>query len=112
MHKLKTSAKDSDDLSFGFDRDPLRTQRVLANYKNKKENYHVRFMLKDAFGHAEHQKKLTHGLGYNLTLSRIEDLAVLNEAEVITDARIKTDHIHWCVPQYTPSFPQQGTLSR
>ena len=30
----------------------------------------------------------------------------------INDARIKIDHIHWYVPQYTPSIQQEGMLCK
>ena len=41
-----------------------------------------------------------------------KDEAVLDTAPEIADARIKMDHIHWYVPQYTPSSPQNGILSK
>ena len=59
LYKLTTSARDTDDLSFGFDRDRGRRQRELTNNKNQKGRYHVRNMLGDAFGFAEHQEKAT-----------------------------------------------------
>ena len=58
MYKLKTSARGSDDLSIGFDRDRGRRQQELTNNKNKKGKYHVRIMLKDIFGFAEYQEKV------------------------------------------------------
>ena len=61
-------------------------------------------MLKDVFGFAEHQEKATCGLGYKLTLTRNKDDAVLQKAVAIADARIKLDHIHWYVAQFTPSI--------
>ena len=70
MYKLITSAKDFDDLSIGFDRDRNRRQRKLTNNKNVKGKYHLRIMLKDIFGFAEHHEKVTYGLGYKLTLTR------------------------------------------
>ena len=57
MYKLTTSARWSDDLSTGFDRDRNRRRRELTEYKIKREKYHVRVMLKDVFGFAEHQEK-------------------------------------------------------
>ena len=35
-------------------------------------------MLKDLFGSAEHQERTTYGLGYQLTLTRKKDEAVLD----------------------------------
>ena len=51
-------------------------------------------MLKDVFGFAEHQEKATYGLGYKLTLTRNKDVAVIDKAGGIADARIRIDHIH------------------
>ena len=42
MCKLITSARSSDDLIVGFDRDRGRRQRELTNNTNIKEKYHVR----------------------------------------------------------------------
>ena len=67
MYKLKTSAIDSDDLSIGFNRDRNRRRGEFPNNKNINENFHVRIMLKDVFGYAEHREKATCGLGYKLT---------------------------------------------
>ena len=73
MYKLITSAKDSDDLSIGFDRDRGRRQRELTNNETLKGKYHARIMLKDIFVFAEHQEKATFRLGYKLTLTRNEN---------------------------------------
>ena len=56
LHKPKTSAKVSDDLSIGFDRDCGR-QQELTNNKNVTVKFHVRIMLKDIFGFAQCQEK-------------------------------------------------------
>ena len=64
MYKLIISSRGSDDLSIGFNRDHIRRQRELINNKKIKGKYHVRIMLKDIFGFAEHQEKTTYGLGY------------------------------------------------
>ena len=50
-------------------------------------------------------------MGYKLTLTRIKDEATIDKAAGFADARIKIDHIHWFIPQYTPNFQQQGMLS-
>ena len=110
-YKLITSSKNSDDLSIGFDRSPNRRKDELAQNKNRKRKYHVRIMLKDILGFAEHQEKATYGLGYKLTLTRSKDEAVIDKVAVIADARIKSDHILWHVPHYTPSVQQQSILS-
>ena len=112
MYKLITSSKDSNDLSIGFDHSRNRRRDELALNKNIRGKYHVKIMLKDVFGFAEHQEKATYGLGYKLTLTRNKDDAVIDKAAVIADARIKIDHIHWYVPHYTPSIEQQSALSK
>ena len=112
MYKLITSSKDSNDLSIGFDHSRNRRGDELALNKNIKGKYHVKIMLKDVFGFAEHQEIATYGLGYKLTLTRNKDDAVIDKANAIADVRIRIDHIHWFVPHYTPSIQQQSTLSK
>ena len=63
MYKLLTSAKGSDYLSTGFDRDRGRRRNQLTNNKTVKGRYHIRIYLKDIFGFAEDQEKATCGLG-------------------------------------------------
>ena len=112
MHKLITSSKDSNDLSIGFDNSRNRRRDELALNKNIKGKYHVKIMLKDVFGFAEHQEKATYGLGYKLTLTRNKDDAVIDKAGGIAEARIRIDHIHLYVSHYTPSIQQQSILSK
>ena len=112
MYKLITSSKDSNDLSIGFDNSRNRRRDELALNKNIKGKYHLKIMLKDVYGFAEHQEKATYGVGYKLTLTRNKDEAVIDKANGIADARMRIDHIHWYVPHYTPSIQQQSTLSK
>ena len=84
----------------------------MTDNKKVKGKYHLRFMLKDVFGFEEHQEKATYGLGYKLTLTRNKDDAVIDKYGGVADARIKIDHIHWCVPHYTPSMSQQAIMSK
>ena len=112
MYKLITSSKDSNDLTIGFDHSRNRRRDELAPNKNIKGKYHVKIMLKDVFGFAEHNEKATYGLGYKLTLTRNKDDAVIDKAGGIADARIRIDPIHWYVPHYLPSIQQQSTLSK
>ena len=107
-----TSSKDSNDLSIGFDNNRNRRRDELALNKNIKGKYHLKILLKDIFGFAEHQEKATYCLGYKLTLTRNKDDAVIDKANGIADARIRIDHIHWYVPHYIPSIQQQSTLSK
>ena len=94
MYKLLTSSRGSDDLSIGFDRDRDR-RRELTNNKNMKGEYHVRIMLKNIFGFAEHQEKATFGLGYKLTLTRHNVFLVLNKDNAINIGKIKINAIEW-----------------
>ena len=112
MYKLITSSKDSNDLLIGFDHSRNRRRDQLALNKNIKGKYHLKIMLKDVFGFAEHQEKATYGLGYKLTLTRNKDDSVTDKANGVADARVRIDHIHWYVPHYTPSIQQQSTLCK
>ena len=112
MYKLITRSKNSDDLSIGFDRRRNRRKDELALNKNIKAKYHLRIMLKDVFGFAEHQEKATYGPGYKLTIKRNEEESVIDETVGIADARIEIDHIHWYVPHYTPSIQQESMISK
>ena len=111
MYNLITSAKDND-LSIGFDRDRGRRQRELSNNEIIKGKYHVRSMLKDVFGCAEHQEKATYGLAYKLTLTRNTDNSVLNKDNVINIGKVKINAIGWYVPHYTPSISNQAIFSK
>ena len=110
MNKLLTSAKGSDDLSTGFDRDRGRRRNELTNNKTAKGRYHIRIYLQDIFGFAEHQEKATCGLGYKLTLTRNTDNSVLNKDNAINIAKIKINAIDWYVAYYTPSISQQKII--
>ena len=63
MNKVKTSSKDSDDLSIGFNRDRNRRQRQLTNNRKITGKYHITNKLRDIFGFAEYQEKANYGLG-------------------------------------------------
>ena len=67
-------------------------------------------MLKDIFGCAENHEKRLYGLGYNLTMTRSTDNAVLKEDNPINNGKIKTIAIEWFVPHYTPSISPQVIL--
>ena len=110
MYKLLTSSKGSDDLSIGFDRDRNRRKGELTNNKNIKGKYHIRIYLKDIFGFDEHQEKATYGLGYELTLARNSDNAVLNATNATAIGKVKINSIEWYVPHYTASVKEQNKL--
>ena len=89
MYKFLSSSKVSDDLSIGFDQSHDRRKRELINNKNIKGKNHLRIYLKDIFAFAEHQETAVYGLGYNLTLTRSSDNAVLNKTNATTNAKKK-----------------------
>ena len=93
MYKLITSARGSDGLSIGFDRDRNRGQQELTNNKNQKGKYLIRFYLKDFFGLAEHQQKATYGLGFIITLTRNNDSAALNKSDATIIAKIENNAV-------------------
>ena len=49
VFKLLSSSKESDDLSYGFDRSRDRKKRELTNNNNIKDKYHLRNCLRDFF---------------------------------------------------------------
>ena len=110
MYKILTSSRGSDDLSIEFDRDRNRRKRELTNNKNVKGKNHMRIYLKDIFCFAEPQEKATYGLGYNLTLTRNSDNAVLNKTNATAFGKIKINSIEWYVRYYTASLKEQGIL--
>ena len=112
LYKLISSSIDIDILSIGFDRDRNRRQRELTNNKKHIRKIHLRNMLKDVFGFAQHQQKATNGLGYKLTLTRNTDNSVFNKANAINKAKMTVSVYERYVPHYTPSIPQQAILSK
>ena len=111
LYKLISSSKDSDDLDIGLDRDRGRRQREINNNKNIKGKTHLRIMLRDILGFAEHQEKGAFGLGYKLILTRNKDSAVLSKDNGTSEVKIKSNSIEWYVPHYTPCVQQQALLS-
>ena len=71
MFTFFTSARGSDDFSIGFDRDQARRQREMTNNENQKGKNLVRVYSRDISGFAELQEKVSFGLGYKLTLTKI-----------------------------------------
>ena len=65
LYKLKTSSKDSNDLSIEIDPRRNRKREELAQIKNMKSSYCLRMMLKDVFRFAECREKPTTALVIN-----------------------------------------------
>ena len=95
MSELITSARDTDDLSIGFDCDRDRRPRELNKNKTQKGKFHPRNFLKGIFGFAENQEKATYYLGYKVTLTRNTDNAVLNKDNGINNVKIKIKATEW-----------------
>ena len=110
MYKLLTSSKDSDDLSFGFDRNRGRRKNDLTNDKTIKGKYHIRIYLKDIFGFAEHQEKGTYRLGYKLTLTRNTDNAVLNKDNAVANGWVRINSLNWYIPHFSPNLEEYTKL--
>ena len=110
MYKLLTSSKDSDKLSIGFDRNRGRRKNELSNIRNIKGKYHIRIYLQDIFGFAEYQEKGTYGLGYELTLTRNTDNAVLNKAAATNNGKVKINSLDWYIPHYSPNPEEYAKL--
>ena len=106
MYELLSSSRGSDDLSIGFERSRDKRQRKMTDTKNIKGKYHVRIYLKEIFGFAEYQKTATFGLGYNVTLTRNTDNAVLNKNSATNNGKIKINYLERYVPHYTPSLEE------
>ena len=60
----------------------------------------------------ELQEKATYGLSHKLKLTERKYNAVLNKAEAIADGSNTSDIFHWYEPHYTPSVPEQDTISK
>ena len=108
MYKLINSARNTDDLCFGFDGVRKRRQRQLTN--NKKKQISCAIFVESCFWLCWTSKKATFGLGYNPILTRKSDNAVLNEGNTVNNAKIKINSIPWYVPHYKPSVEQQNIL--
>ena len=103
MYKQLASNGGFDDMSIGFDRSCNRRKQMLTNNKKIKSKYHVRIYLKDVFLFVENHETATYGLGYNFTLTRLTDNAVLNEDNTTNNAKIQINASEWYVPFYSPN---------
>ena len=63
MYKLLESARSHEDLFNGFSREIIDRSREAISIKSIPGIFHVRTLLKDVFGFAEHKEKGTYGLG-------------------------------------------------
>ena len=95
LYEIIINARDTDDLSIGFDRSRARRKQEMTNNKKVKGKYHVKNYSKAFFGFAELQEKDIYGLGYKLTLTRASDNSVLNKGNEINIAKIKINSIDW-----------------
>ena len=84
----------------------------MTSNKNLKGKYHIGIYLKDIFGFTKHQEKATYGLGFELTLTRASDNAVLNKTNATAIGKIKINSIEWYVPHYTTSVKEQNIFMK
>ena len=89
MYKLISIAKDTPDLSIGFDRNHNRRQRELSHNKNQKSRLHLRKYLKHFLALLNFNKKAFFGPSYKQTLTRNSDNSVLNKVDAINVDEIK-----------------------
>ena len=111
MYKLITGAKDSDDLSIGFDRDRGRRQEELTNNTNQKGKNRAGIYIKDIFGSAETCGKATYGLSYTINVTRNTDKAVSNKDIANNIGKNKITSIEWFVPHIISSFSQPAIIT-
>ena len=69
LYNLLFSSDGTSELMYGFELSQVTRRLELPNHKTEKGILHVRIKLTDIFGFAN-QNKVTHGLGYSLTLKR------------------------------------------
>ena len=84
----------------------------MTKIKNQKRKEHIRIMLRDRFGFAEHQEKSTYGFGFKLPLTRNSDIFVSNKDNATNLEKNKVNLFERYVPHYTPSFPHQAIFSK
>ena len=66
----------------------------------------MRIKLKDLFGFAD-QEKITHGLGYTLTLKRNTNNDAILRSVGVDAAKVVIKDIGWYIPHYVPSIENQ-----
>ena len=110
-YKLLTSAKDTDELCIGFDRDRVSKQRELANNRTVERKNQVRTMLKDVLV-LQNTRKTTSGLVYKLLPTNNINNAIFYQAEAIVDAKSVIINIHCFLPHHTPFITQQSLSSK
>ena len=106
MYKLLTSTQQTSQLMYGFEESQATRRQKLTNNKTEKGTFFVRIKLKDFFGFAD-QEKITHGLGYSLTLKRINNNDPIIRDNGVDAAKIDIKDIVWYIPHYTPSMENQ-----
>ena len=87
-------------------------QRELTNSRNHKGKNHLRIILEDVFGFAEHHEKATYGLGYKVIITRRSDKAVLNKFDEISIGKLKINGIERYVPHHIGSLSQKTILTK
>ena len=60
---------------------------------------------------ADYQEKATYGLGYILTIKRMNDSVALSRNATSVDGQLNTNTINWYVPLYTASVIQGDLMN-
>ena len=108
MNKLLTSGQQTSELMYGFEESQATRRLELTTNKTEKGTFFVNIKLIDLFGFAD-QEKVTHGLGYTLTLNRNNNDPNIRDNGVDA-AKIAIKDIGWYIPHYTPSLENQQTM--
>ena len=106
MYKLLTSTQQTSQLLYGFEESITIRRQELTTNKREKGTFFVRIKLTDIFGFAD-QEKITHGLGYTLTLKRNKNNDPIIRDNGVDAARIDIKGIAWYIPHYVPSMENQ-----
>ena len=106
MIKLLTSTQQTSQLMYGFEESTTIRRQELTNNKNEKGTFFVRIKLKDLFGFAD-QEKITHALGYTLTLKRNTNNDMILRGAGVDAAKVVVKDISWYIPHYVPNLENQ-----
>ena len=106
MYKRLTSSQQISQLMYGFEESTTIRRQELTNNKTEKGTFFVKIKRKDLFGFAD-QEKITHGLGYTLTLERNSSIDVIIGCAGLDAAKVVLKDISWYIPHYVPSLENQ-----
>ena len=111
MYKLLSSTQQTSELMYGFEESDATRRLELTTNKTAKGTFFVTIKLRDSFGFAD-QEKITYGLGYNLTLKRIDNNDPIVRTAGVDVAIKDIKDIGWYIPHYTPSMENQHLVMK